>query len=91
MRSRADIHAEFVARFHFGERPAPVTVQQLDVVEAELNSRLPAAFREFITRYGTVYTPSILGEIVDKNIAHPDIQEFLEPKESIEGTNGTAQ
>jgi cell wall assembly regulator SMI1 len=86
MRSRATIHDDFVARFHFGERPLPVTVQQLDAVEAELDSTLPSAFREFMTRHGAVYTPSILDEISDNNIEHPDIQNILDPDKAVEGT-----
>src|SRR5262245_28884000 len=88
MRTRTAIHEDFVTRFHFGERPAPVTAEQLDMVEAELWTKLPAAFREFMTRYRAVYTPDILTQISDSNIDHPDVQNFLDPKEAIEGTKG---
>ena len=86
MKSRATIHDDFVTHFHFGSRPVPVSLQQLDAVEAELNSKLPAAFRQFMTRHGSVYTPTILDEISDNNIEHPDIQNILNPRDAIEGT-----
>ena len=86
MRSRATIHSDFVAHFHVGQQPVPVTAQQLDAVEAELNTKLPTAFREFMTHHGPVYTPAILDEISDKNIEHTDIQDILDPQEAIEGT-----
>jgi hypothetical protein len=88
MRSRTQIHQEFVDRFHFGERPALQTARQLDLIEEELRSKLPVAYRQFMTRYGAVHTPTILEMIADKNIDHPDIQEFLDPQEAITGTKG---
>jgi hypothetical protein len=84
MLSRTAIHDAFVGRFHVGERQELVTGPQLDQIEAELNTKLPAAYREFVTRHGIVFTPGILQEIVDKNIDHADVQYFLGPKEVIE-------
>jgi hypothetical protein len=86
MRSRIAIHHDFVARFHVGERPVPVNDSRLDEIEAQLNTRLPGAYRDFMTRQGAVYTPETLNEIVEGNIDHPDIQNILEPAEAIEGT-----
>ncbi|MCX7417970.1 MAG: SMI1/KNR4 family protein [Planctomycetia bacterium] len=88
MRARADIHNEFVARFHFGNRPPSVTDLQIDVIEAELDCKLPNAFREFLTQYGAVYTPIILDEISEKGIDHPDVQDFLGPRAAIDATKG---
>jgi SMI1 / KNR4 family (SUKH-1) len=86
MRSRADTHNAFVARFHVGERGAPMTDQQIDTIEAALDTKLPAAYRQFMTRYGAVHTPGILDEIADRNIEHSDVQDFLEPQQAIEDT-----
>jgi hypothetical protein len=90
-KSRREIHAGFVARFHVGDEEYPPTLiaaTQLDAVEAALETKLPTAYREFITRYGTVYTPIILERITEKSIDHPDIQDFLDPRGAIEGTQG---
>jgi hypothetical protein len=86
MRSRTAIHDEFVTRFHVGERLTPASQLELDGIEAELRTKLPAAYRDFITQYGAVYTPGILREIVEKNLDHPDVQNIEAPREAIEGT-----
>jgi hypothetical protein len=86
MRSRTTIQHDFVARFHFGVRGGPVSDAQLDAIEAELDTKLPMAYRAFMTSYGPVYTPDTLKEIADGNIDHPDIQNVLDPREAIDGT-----
>lgn len=86
MRTRTDIHDCFVSRFHAGKRLVPVAARQLDKIEEALNTRLPEAYRQFMTRHGAVYTPSILDEVADGKLAKPDIQEFLKPKQAIENT-----
>lgn len=86
MRSRTAIHQDFVARFHLGKRHGPVSEAQLDAIEAELNTKLPTAYREFMTRHGPVYTPDTLQEIADENIDHHDIQNLLDPAKAIDGT-----
>jgi SMI1 / KNR4 family (SUKH-1) len=88
MNRRTDIHDRFVARFHFGDRPTPVTEQALDAIEAELDTRLPTAYRQFMTRHGAVYTPDILGIVVDRNIDHVDLKNIDGPQEAVEGTKG---
>lgn len=88
MRTRTDIHRDFIERFHVGERQGPVSEAQLDRIESALATKLPKAFRQFMTKYGPVYTPDILSEIADGNIDHPDIQQVLAPAEAIEGTKG---
>src|SRR5215468_2872615 len=86
MRTRTDIHDGFVSRFHSGKRVRPTAAPQLDKIDAALNTRLPEAYRQFMMRHGAVYTPSILDEVADEKLAKPDIQEFLKPKEAIDGT-----
>jgi hypothetical protein len=86
MRTRVDIQDAFVARFHIGGERTPVTDEQLDGVEAALKTKLPAAYRQFMIRQGVVHSQGILGEIVDNELAHPDIQDFLEPQEAIGNT-----
>jgi hypothetical protein len=88
MHSRTAIHDRFVARFHFGSPPVPACEEDLDQVEAELNTKLPNAYRQFMTRHGKVYTPDILRAIVDQNLDHVDLQNIDSPKEAIEGTKG---
>jgi hypothetical protein len=89
MRTRADIHESFVARFHLGGHRTPVTKEKLDAVEAALNTKLPAAYRAFMAHHGVVHSPGIVEEIVNKNLEpHPDVQDFLEPQEAINNTRG---
>jgi hypothetical protein len=89
MRTRADIQEAFIARFHLGGKRTQVTAQQLDIVEKALNTTLPTAYREFMIRHGVVHSQGILEEIVDKKLEpHPEVQDFLEPQETIESTKG---
>ena len=55
-------------------------------MERELRTKLPLAYREFMRRHGEAYTPDILDEIVDKNLEHPDVQNFDGPHETTKGT-----
>jgi SMI1 / KNR4 family (SUKH-1) len=87
MRTRADIQDAFVDRFHLGAERTLVTGEQLDAVEAALNTKLPAAYRQFMIRHGVIHSQGILGEIVDNQLEpHPDVQDFLEPQEAIDNT-----
>jgi hypothetical protein len=86
MRPREDIHAEFVRRFHLGKAPVIVTDEQLDQIESELNTHLPFAYRQFITRHGVVHSQCVLSEICDKNLDHPDVQDFMTANEAIDDT-----
>ncbi len=43
MRSRAQIHDEFIRRFHHGEAPASASEQELNEVEEALRTKLPLA------------------------------------------------
>lgn len=86
MRTRPEIHAEFVKRFHFGKRCKSVPAEKLDAIEAALKTHLPASYREFMQRHSVVYTPSILDEITAKKLHRSDLQEFFKPKDVIEYT-----
>jgi hypothetical protein len=88
MGPRTTIHEDFVSRFHLGDRPKPVTDAELGSVEAGLDTKLPASFREFMTRFGPVHTPRIFDEIADRGLDHPDIQEFLSAEDAVENTKG---
>lgn len=88
MRTRTAIHERFVTQFHFGERPTPAAEAELDSVEAGLDTKLPAAFREFMTRFGPVHTPRISEEIADRALEHPDVQEFMAASDAIEHAEG---
>jgi len=86
MASRNHIHAEFVARFHIGDPPSPATDQQIDRIGTELNTTVPEVYRHFMTQYGPVYTPDILDAIDDRQLDHPDVQNFLSPDEAVSAT-----
>jgi hypothetical protein len=88
MEQRATLHDRFVAKFHFGDPPTPVNEQALDTVEMELNTRLPDAYRQFMTRHGVLHTPGILEVLPESEVEHPDIQDFLTPQEIVDNTKG---
>jgi hypothetical protein len=88
MEPRTALQDRFVAKFHFGDLSEPVSEEALDTVEAELSTRLPEAYRRFMTRLGVVHTPDILRALTEEQIDHPDIQDFLAPQQIIAGTKG---
>jgi len=88
MGHRTTIHETFVARFQFGDPPTPMADVELDSVEAALDTKLPASFREFMTRFGPVHTPLVLDGITDCGLDHPDVQDFLSAKQAVENTKG---
>ena len=86
--SRRDIHARFVARFRTDDAALPVTAQHLDAIETKLRTQLSLSYRSFMTTYGRIHTPQIVKEISDRELDHPDVQDFLGPQEAIDGTTG---
>jgi hypothetical protein len=85
MQNRAAFHEEFMGRFCIND-PSPVTDQQLDAIEAELETKLPCAYREFMSRHGAGSCPKLLDEIADAGLEFPDVREFLDPVAAIENT-----
>ncbi len=86
MAGRADLHREFVERFHAGKRLRPATAVQLADAEAALGVLWPEAYRQFATACGAVYTPSLLGLVVEHKSGFGDVQQFLTPKQSVTET-----
>ena len=88
MRQRADIHADFVKRFAVPstskpERNRPPSDAELAAVETTLNARFPRSYREFVKRYGCVWTPKLDDhlEATGRTVPRP-IEEFT-PVESM--------
>ena len=88
MYPQLEVYADFVARFHTGEAPVRQTDQQLDALETALATKLPASYRMFMNRHGTVHTPAILDEISDRELDYPDVQDFLDSRDAVDGTKG---
>jgi hypothetical protein len=88
MDARLTTHDRFVERFQFGERPRPLSETDLDAIESGLNTRLPLAFRQFMTRYGPVHTPRTLDLVTDLGLDHPDIQDFFPVDAAVENSRG---
>lgn len=86
MSGRADLYREFVERFHAGKRLRPATAVQLADAEATLGIFWPEAYRQFAMACGAVYTPSLLGLVVEHKPGFGDVQQFLTPKQSVTET-----
>jgi hypothetical protein len=86
MDQRAELQNRFVTRFHFGSPPIPAAEQLLDMIEIELNTKLPSAYREFMMRHGAIHTPLILESLAAQSIDYLDVQDFLAPQEAIDNT-----
>ena len=79
MRSRAEIYRTFVERFAVQSISSPASgrapsATELDTVEQALNARFPASYRQFVQRYGCVWTPHLddhlesAGRLVERGI-----------------------
>ena len=86
--SQTTTEQEFIARFHFGQAPTPASETQLDSIELELETKLPLAYRKFMMQHGPVHTQIILKEIADREINHPDVQDFFSPDDVVKDTRG---
>jgi hypothetical protein len=88
MEPRLIIHERFVERFQFGARPHPLSDTELDSIEGGLCTKLPLAFRQFMSRYGPVHTPRTLELVTNLGLDHPDIQDFLSADEAVGNSRG---
>lgn len=64
MRSRAQIHDDFVRRFAVASTSHPArnrtpTAADIDAIEELLHARFPTSYRDFILRHGCVWTPRL--------------------------------
>lgn len=92
MNSREEIHGSFVRRFSI-PRPVPaasVSDADLHRVEKELRITFPSSYFAFITQYGPVFTPDVLGLVTGGDSeqvpegASFDVREFFDPDAIIE-------
>ena len=87
--SREEIYSAFVQKFGAprSEPASPVTGGDLFRVEEQLKITFPASYLTFFTRYGPVFTPSILDLVTGGESeqapegASFDVREFFEPDE----------
>ena len=62
------------------------STEDIDSAEQHLGFVLPKEYIELVTKYGDVYCPDLLDEIVDTEADIPDVQNFSLPSEMIEQT-----
>jgi hypothetical protein len=68
--SRPELHARFVQLFAAGAEggritASPLAALELDEAEKRFGAALPAAYREFLQRYGTVATPALARRLAE--------------------------
>ena len=83
---RTETQTLFVNRFHIGSDPVPVAKVDLEELEKKLDTKLPKSFIQFLTTFGPIYCPKMLGTIVDRELDLWDVNNIYEAKESIEST-----
>lgn len=89
--TRHDIQSTFV-RLFAAESGSPADAKMLGQIEAQLGVTFPQSFLDFATRYGDIYTPSILDMVTggESEIAPEgasfDIQNFMSASEIVEAT-----
>lgn len=83
--SRQIIHTEFVRLFRHGVGSGPVSDLELSKAERALKTLLPEAYRQFMRTYGEVFTPDILGMLVEAELDFPDLQNIVPLAELVGG------
>jgi hypothetical protein len=86
MTARADLHKQFVERFHAGKRTRAATEEQIAAAESALGALWPESYRHFCLNWGAAYTPSILDLVVAKKSEFSDVQQFLKPQQTVTET-----
>ena len=69
----ADLISRFSAVFHHGEIPATFDVAVFEQV-GDLEVTTPLSYRALLCSSGGLFTPTILEEIVDRQLDFPDVQ-----------------
>jgi hypothetical protein len=90
--TREELHSTFDRLFAArGDRQA-ISTEELARVEAEMTITFPQAYLDFVTKYGAIYTPSILDLVTggDSETAPEgasfDVQQFLNAEEIIKNS-----
>lgn len=83
MPSREELYRRFAERFHAGKSIRPATEAQVDTAEEALGVLWPDSYRRFALACGALYTPSLLGLVVDRKPGYSDVQQFLTPRQSV--------
>lgn len=81
-----DIIRKFVEIWGVEQDPKFASTDDIASAEKELGFALPEEYVELVTKYGSVYCPNLLDEIVDLEAEIPDVQNFSLPSEMIEQT-----
>jgi hypothetical protein len=80
---RAKLHARFVALFAEGEATPPASARSVRLAETRLGTLLPRSYVEFASAHGSVWTPTLLDKVVDKDLDHPDLQDMFNPSKAV--------
>ena len=81
----ADLQASFV-RYFSDPRAARIDVTQRDLalLAEGLPSTLPARYVQFLSEHGPVRCPTILRLVLEFDMEHPDLREFLSPAQALQ-------
>jgi len=77
---------EFVDIWGVEQAPKFASTEDIESAEKHLGFSLPKEYVELVTKYGDVYCPNLLDEIVDLEAEIPDVSNFSLPSEMIEQT-----
>ena len=81
-----DIIRKFVEIWGVEQDPKLASTEEIDSAEKHLGFALPKEYIELVTKYGAVYCPNLLDQIVELEAEIPDVQNFSLPSEMIEQT-----
>ena len=59
---------------------------RIEFIESSLGVRLPESYREFVTRYGAVWTPELIECTLAQKAAYSSVQDFLKPTQILSET-----
>jgi SMI1/KNR4 family protein SUKH-1 len=81
-----DLIDTFVSKWNRNEEPRYATTQEVEEVENKLKILLPESYKYLVKKFGDVYTPNVLDEIVDRELEISDVQNFSLPAQAAEDT-----
>jgi len=87
--TREELHTTFCRLFSAPGERTSITLDEIARIEAELKITFPQAYVDFVTKYGAIYTPTILDLVTGGESEIPpdgasfDVQQFLSAEEIV--------
>jgi cell wall assembly regulator SMI1 len=78
------VFQKFSDRFNKNSDSKPAAFSDINALEAEFRILLPLDYKEFLQKFGDLWTPDILELVVEKYLSLNDVQDFWDTERIIE-------